>query len=67
MLDALAIAAGVLGTILGAVALFHQNRLQGRVLELEEARERDRLTQQQQANLVAQMVKLDRSGRLIIG
>jgi hypothetical protein len=43
-----------------------QNRLQARMLELEEARERDRLAEGSRAELTAAMVRSSHSGRLFI-
>ena len=43
-----------------------QNRLQGRMLELEEARERDRLAEGTSATVTAAMVRTIDSGRLYV-
>jgi hypothetical protein len=53
LLSGLAIVVSVLAAIIAWRASVKANRLQGRVVELEEARERDRITEQSRANVSA--------------
>jgi hypothetical protein len=43
-----------------------QNKMQARLLELEEARERDRLAEGSRADVTARMVRSSQSGRLYV-